>query len=305
MVSRIGLMNTTVRPETHTGDIMRQSLCVGWFILTLVLLLACEQRPEAARKKLGQLGIAYTPDAFITSVANHDVEAVKLFLRAGMDPNTPSPQGVPALLIATMNCDGRLRKDKATHVDIATALVDHGADVNVAHQMQPPQLFPFGNGTWRPLSLASVLECYSFMQHLLRHGAAVDASDSAGRTALIDAASRGLTKSVEILLNAGANVDAKTKTEEKTALLLATDQGHTDIVRALIAWRSNVNARDNDGKTALIIAAARGHTDIVQFLIQHGADITTKDRFDNTALHNAEKYGGPAVTQLLRSAGAT
>jgi len=46
MVSRIGLMNTTVRPETHTGDIMRQSLCVGWFILTLVLLLACEQRPR-------------------------------------------------------------------------------------------------------------------------------------------------------------------------------------------------------------------------------------------------------------------
>ena len=305
MHSWIGLRNTAVIQETHTGDTMRQSLCVSWLVLALAFLLACEQRPEAARKELGQLGLAYTPDAFIASVANNDVVAVTLFLRAGMDPNTPSPQGIPALLIATMNCDGRLRKDKTTHVDIATALIAHGADVNVAHEMQPPQLFPFGNGTWRPLSLATMLECHGLMQHLLQHGAAIDASDSTGRTALIDAASRGLTKSVEILLNAGANVDAKTKTEEKTALILAADQGHADIVRVLVSWRSNVNARDNDSKTALIVAAARGHAAIVQFLIQHGADVTAKDRFDNTALQNAEKYGGPEVTQLLRSAGAT
>ena len=188
---------------------MRQSRCVGWLVLVLVFLPACEQRPEAARKELGQLGLAYTPDAFITSVANNDVVAVTLFLRAGMDPNTPSPQGIPALLIATMNCDGRLRKDKTTHVDIATALIAHGADVNVAHKIQPPQLFPFGNGTWRPLSLATRLGCHGLMQHLLQHGAAVDASDGSGRTALIDAASRGLTEAVEILLNAGANVEAR------------------------------------------------------------------------------------------------
>lgn len=303
--SWIGVRNIAVRQETHTGDTMRQSLCVGWLILALVLLSACEQRPEAARKELGQLGIAYTPDAFVTSVANHDMVAVTLFLRAGMDPNTSSPQGIPALLIATMNCDGKLRKDRVTHVDIATALIERGADVNVAHKLQPPQLFPFGNTMWRPLSLASVLDCHSLMQHLLQQGAAVDASDGTGRTALIDAASRGLTKSVEILLNAGANVEAKTKNEEKTALILAADQGHSNIVRVLIAWRSNVNARDNDGRTALIVAAARGHADIVQLLLQHGADVAAKDRFDNTALHNAEKYGGPAVTQLLRSAGET
>jgi len=303
--SWIGLRHTTVRQKTHMGDLMRQSLCVGWLILALVFLPACEQRPESARKELGQLGIAFTPDAFITSVANHDVGAVTLFLRAGMDSNTPSPQGIPALLISTMNCDGRLRKDKLTHVDIATVLIDHGADVNVAHEMQPPQLFPFGNGTWRPLSLATRLGCHDLMKQLLPHGADVEARDGTGETALINAASRGLTEAVEILLNAGANIEARTKIEEKTALLLAADEGHVNIVRVLIAWRSNVNARDNDGKTALIVAAARGHADIVQLLLQHGADVNTKDRFDNTALQKAEKHGGPAVTQLLRAAGAT
>jgi ankyrin repeat protein len=268
---------------------------VGWLILSLVFLLSCEQGPEAARKELGQLGIAYTPDAFITSVANLDVVAVHLFLRAGLDPNTPSPQGIPALLLATMNCDGRLRKDKGTHVDIATALIDHGADVNVAHEMQPPQLFPFGNGTWRPLSLATRLGCHSFMQYLLQHGAAIDASDDC----------RGLTEAVEILLNAGANIEAKTRIEEKTALLLAADEGHADVVQVLLNRKADVNTRNRNGQTPLMLAAAGGHLEVVRALLAHGADVTVQDRFANTALRNAEKYGGPTIAQLLRSAGAS
>jgi ankyrin repeat protein len=284
---------------------MRQSLGVGGLILALVLLSACEQRPEAARKELGHLGIAYTPEAFITSVANHDMVAVTLFLRAGMDPNTLSPQGIPALLLATMNCDGKLRKDKATHADIATALIAHGADVNVAHEMQPPQLFPLGNGIWCPLSLATRLGCHGLMQHLLQHGADVDARDGKGRTALIDAANRGLTEAVQILLDAGADIEAKTKLDGTTALMLAAHDNHLDIVQMLLNRNANINARNGNGESALMLASARGWVDVVRILLQRGADINARDHLENTALRNAEKYGGPAVTQLLRSAGAT
>lgn len=305
MHSWIGLRSTAVRQETHTGDTMRQSLCVSWLVLALVFLLACEQRPEAARKELGQLGLAYTPDAFITSVVNNDVVAVTLFLRAGMDPNTPSPQGIPALLIATMNCDGRLRKDKTTHMDIATALIAHGADVNVAHEMQPPQLFPFGNGMWRSLSLATRLGCHGLMQHLLQHGAAVDANDGSGRTALIDAANRGATETVQILVNAGANIEARTKSEGETALILAAHDNHPVIVEMLLDRNADINARNSNGESALMLAATRGWVDVVRILLKRGADINARDHLENTALRNAEKYGGPEVTQLLRSAGAT
>jgi len=282
---------------------MQKYVSAVW--LFLLFLAACEKNPEAARKELGQLGLAYTPDAFVVSLTNNDVVAVQLFLAAGMDPNTTSPQGIPALLIATMNCDGRLREDKKTHAEITNALIANGANVNVTHEMHPPQLVPFGNKRWTPLSLATRLECHDLMERLLQNGAAVNASDESGRTALIDAASRGLTEAVRILLDAGAEIEAKTKTEEKTALMLAADQGHVKVVQMLVAQRSNVNARDSDGKTALIVAAARGYADIVQLLLQRGADINAKDRFENTALRNAEKYGGPEVTQLLRSAGAT
>lgn len=204
-----------------------------------------------------------------------------------------------------MNCDGTLREDKKTHTDIAKALIAQGANVNVVHELHPPQLVPFGSKRWTPLSLATRLECHNLMLQLLQHGAAVNGSDESGRTALIDAASRGQTEAVGVLLAAGADVEAKTKIEEKTAVLLAADQGHVKIVQMLVGNRSNVNARDGNGKTALIIAAARGHTEIVQLLLEKGADINAKDQFENTALRNAEKYGGPEVTELLRSAGAT
>lgn len=284
---------------------MRQYVAAIWWFLFLVFAIACEQTPESARKELGQLGVAYSPQAFITSLTNNDLVAVQLFLKAGMDPNTTSAQGTPALLIATMNCDGKLREDKKTHADIAKALIAHGANVNVVHELHPPQLVPFGNRRWTPLTLATRLECHDLMQQLLRHGVNVNGSDESGRTALIDAANRGLTDAVRILLNAGADVEAKTAGDGKTALILASHDGHPHIVQMLLNRKANINARNKNGETALMLAAARGRKDIVLILLQHGADINAKDQFENTALHNAEKYGGPEVAALLRSAGAT
>src|SRR5262245_11984351 len=220
---------------------MRQYVGAIWWFLFLVCTSACEQTPESARKELGHLGVAYTPAAFITSLMNNDLVTVQLFLQAGMDPNTTSAQGIPVLLIATMNCDGKLREDKKTHADIAKALIVHGANVNVMHELHPPQLVPFGNQRWTPLSLATRLRCHDLMKDLLHYGANVDAVAISGRTVLMDAASRGLTEAVQIILGAGAAINTRTASEQKTALMLASDEGHTDIVRMLLDQRADVN----------------------------------------------------------------
>ena len=283
---------------------MHQYVGAIWWFLFLVSATACEQTPESARKELGQLGVAYSPQAFITSLTNNDLVAVQLFLTAGMDPNTTSPQGIPALLIATMNCDGKLREDKKTHADIAKALLANKANVNVVHELHPPQLVPFGNRRWTALSLATRLECHDLMQHLLRHGANVNRVDESGETLLMDAASRNLKESVQILLNAGAEIDARAKATGNSALIFAAIEGHTNIVQMLLDQNADIEVRNNNGESALMLAAARGRTDVVRFLLQRGADMSVEDKFKNTALHNAEKHGGPEVTQLLRSAGA-
>ncbi|MCQ2050475.1 MAG: ankyrin repeat domain-containing protein, partial [Candidatus Saccharibacteria bacterium] len=59
------------------------------------------------------------------------------------------------------------------------------------------------------------------------------------------------------LLEHGAKVTA-TAGHGETALHFAAQEGHADIIRALIASGADVYARDGSGKTALDVATAKG-----------------------------------------------
>ena len=51
-----------------------------------------------------------------------------------------------------------------------------------------------------------------------------------------------------------------------TALMLAAEGGHTEIVRTFIMLKANTKLVNKDGKTALDLARTNGHTDIVKLL---------------------------------------
>ena len=57
-----------------------------------------------------------------------------------------------------------------------------------------------------------------------------------------------------------------------TALMLAVMEGHTDIVKALLAGDVDVNVRSDDGTTALKIASWNRYKEIVQLLKEAGAE---------------------------------
>ena len=50
-------------------------------------------------------------------------------------------------------------------------------------------------------------------------------------------------------------------------LIEASSKGDTEKVQALLAQGADVNAKNNDGGTALMIASGQGHTDIVVVLL--------------------------------------
>jgi len=54
-----------------------------------------------------------------------------------------------------------------------------------------------------------------------------------------------------------------------------------------------------DDKTALIHAAANGHTEIVQLLLEKGVDVNTKDNDGWTALMYAAWFRNENIIKLL------
>ena len=130
---------------------------------------------------------------------------------------------------------------------------------------------------------------------LLERGADVNARDSHGNTALINAVSGlRIEKSiVGLLLNAGADVNAKAG-DGRTALIVAATFGHGDIVKDLLAKGVDVNAKNDQGVTALMKAAgncAFNQFGIVDLLLNAEADIDAKASDGTTALLKAACCG--------------
>ncbi|GFH13325.1 ANK_REP_REGION domain-containing protein [Haematococcus lacustris] len=81
---------------------------------------------------------------------------------------------------------------------------------------------------------------------------------------LHDAAKKGNLGALQTALSSGQDIES-TDSKERTCLLIAASQGHTEIVKYLVDEReADVDAEDADGNTALHLAAAAGHTDCVK-----------------------------------------
>ncbi|NGX62620.1 MAG: hypothetical protein KR126chlam6_00018 [Candidatus Anoxychlamydiales bacterium] len=88
---------------------------------------------------------------------------------------------------------------------------------------------------------------------------------------------------VKELIKKGADVNKPKDRDGQKPLMIATQNGYTQIMEILIANGANVNAKDNEGVTALMYAVRNGHEDIVLKLIKKGADIDAKDNEGRTA----------------------
>ena len=89
-----------------------------------------------------------------------------------------------------------------------------------------------------------------------------------------------------------------------TALIAATSGGYDEIVQMLLAAGAPVNAANQDQRTALMAAALRGDVKLVRMLLVAGAAVNAKDKQGETALFDAVRYGRLDVVRLLLDAGA-
>ena len=126
-------------------------------------------------------------------------------------------------------------------------------------------------------------------------------------TELLNAVLAGDVVKTTTLLKNGADCN-NSNDEGATLLMLAAGAGHIEIVEMLIAAGAKVDATDARGWTALMKALFnyelnRGFPDIVSALISAGADIEHQVSYGTRPLMIAAGYGEASVVEVLLAAG--
>ncbi len=119
-------------------------------------------------------------------------------------------------------------------------------------------------------------------------------------TVLHTAAAEGRATITEMLLNAGANINARNK-EGETPLFWAVRKCHAHVVEVLLAQNADINAAEsNNLRTPLHEAVLHGHREITGMLQAKGADLALKDKLGRTPLTIAVELGHTEIADLLR-----
>lgn len=140
---------------------------------------------------------------------------------------------------------------------------------------------------------------------LLEEGADVNATQGDGMTALHRAARTGSLGMAELLIGAGANLEAKTRLGEHTPLHVASASGRSGVVALLVAAGADVNSRTTTGATPLHFAAASGSADAAAALLSSGAEVDAREPlWGQTSLMFAAAAGRTEVIELLLEKGA-
>jgi ankyrin repeat protein len=212
------------------------------------VLLAAGADPNLISDDHG-LGNGMTALMFAVSsfFASNRQQIAQLLITGGADVNQRGAGGKTAIFDAALTGSG--------YLDCVETLITAGADLNLHNDR--------GHTV---LTSVATAENYAMLNLLMQAGASTAGLES---IQLIQAAGSGNLERVKSLLVNKINLDL----DRGAALGNATAAGHTQIVELLIQAGANVNLTDKLGFSPIAIAAYSGYGEIVNLLIAAGADI--------------------------------
>lgn len=190
----------------------------------------------------------------------------------------------------------RLKPEDLKRRDRSEIMVQHPpAQPTTAPRQQPRQ--PMGNeDRFREAAQYGDL---AKAKALAAAGVQVDAAGDQGRTALQLASFDGHTETVAWLLKRKAEINHCDEFG-RTALMYASTGPNVETVVDLLAAGAEVNLVDKvESFTALMFAAAEGQFEVVEKLLQSEADPTMQDADGETAMDFAKANGHLSVVELL------
>jgi uncharacterized protein len=140
---------------------------------------------------------------------------------------------------------------------------------------------------------------------LLNQKVDVNAAQGDGSTALHWAVMNDDLETAQLLIKAGASVDAKSRMGAITALYLAAQHGSAPMIDLLLKAGASANEANDTGTTVLMLAAGSGSVDAIKILLDHGADINAKEKtWGETPLMFAAAMNRADAIKLLIARGA-
>ena len=265
--------------------------CMGSALAVMALLQALPPAPTPPAPLLNAADWRYHADAPWMHIAlTGTAAALRDALEHGLRPNAETPDGTSALMLA------------APDVDKVTLLIDRGADVNHAAKsgFTPLMVALNHRGTAKVAAL------------LIEHGAHVQPTVPKpvhDASPLMYAVWSGNVEAINLLLDHGANPHAKMQIGGQipaTPLLLATIQGETEAVAALLARGVDVNEPDEQGMSPLTDTAINNDAAVARVLLAHGAKVDSVDELSMTPIMHAASvdFGDTAMVELLLASGA-
>jgi ankyrin repeat protein len=275
------------------------------------------------------LGLMQAADSPVASAAESgNLAEVRALIRSRADVNLPAQDGSTALLWAAYHSD----------LPMAQALITAGANVNAANRYGVTPLLqaartgdvPMMEALLRggadaklrhtegetPLMAAARTGKMDAVRVLLQQNLDVNAADGFARqTPLMWAAADGHVDVVKALMEAGALPNLKahiTTLQERshadhptggfTALHFAARNGHTEVVRELLANpQTNPSLTNGDGATPLMVAIMNDRFDLAKQMIEWGADANDGALYFAVDMHDITTDARARDGSLLRA----
>ena len=149
---------------------------------------------------------------------------------------------------------------------------------------------------WTPLHLSAYIGFIEGVAALLASSANPKLIDAAGHTPIDLAGREGFSAVVRSLEPATYAMPQ----DREDALLKAASGGNLELVEVLINAGTDIECADYRGRTSLLLAVWGGHYTTSVFLLDHGANIHVEDDYGNTPLKMVETWQSRNSDELHR-----
>ncbi|OBS20375.1 hypothetical protein FPOA_06748 [Fusarium poae] len=262
--------------------------------------------------------IAYQRTPFLLAAIREKIEVVRLLARYGADREAKDSDGHCALHYVALTANNILLRcllnigvdmeaelpngatvlehaNAAGKTEIVSLLVEHGANIMVKWKEKC-------SVAQRPLS-DQLIACAKHgnviqITRLLDEGVDIHVLSTFGRSALSVAAEYGHQDVINLVLARGGILDFQDASGE-TALWWASHCNHIGVVQRLLELGAQVDLTDSDGNTPLCVACQKGLVNIVKCLLEAGSDPNTMTNYGMTPLLLAATANHMDVVGLL------